>query len=123
MSKDKIVTDVCPNCGGLNGVHVDGCTDMPRGRKSEQAQLALAVQRISEALTATPINIALAALGTVVGQAQYGLQKDRQKRERNLDVFMGTVRSAIAMTEHAEDNAKAAKLQEQTADPIRKMDS
>ena len=69
------------------------------------------------------MNIALGALATVVGQAQFKFQADRRKRERNLDVFFGAVRSAMVMTEQAEDAAKAAKLQGQTADPIRKLDS
>ena len=131
MSKASDPTEVCPTCGGNNGVHLVGCSDAPVAepqrvadrRLSETTQLALAVDRISKALAAVPMNIALGALATVVGQAHFKFQGDRRKREHNLDIFMGAVRSAIAMTEQAEDAARGAKLQEQTADPIRKLDS
>ena len=123
------IDDACPTCGELNGRHLAGCGSAPAPaperaadrRLSETTQMALAVDRISKALAATPMNVALGALATVVGQAQYKFQSDRHKRQRNLDIFNETVVQAMNMTEQAEENAAAAKDAAQKQDPIRRL--
>lgn len=122
------VTDVCPTCGGNLPSHIAGCAEAPVSperaadrRISETTQLALAVDRISKALAATPMNIALGALATVVGQAQYHFQKDPVKRNRNLSTFFGTVTAAIHMTQTEEALQAQQREAAQKSDPIRKL--
>lgn len=124
----------CEECGGLNGLHVYGCTQStydadhtkPETVKadaagSEEVQLALAVERISAALGATPMNVALAALAMVVGRAQYGLQKDPLVRHRNMVTFQNSVTKAINMFASAEALESAQREAAQKSDPVRKL--
>jgi hypothetical protein len=90
---------------------------------TDEAALALAVDRISKALAATPMNIALAALATCAGQAHFSLQKDPLKLSRNLDTFMATIVKSINMCLTAESMSAQQREAAQKADPIRKLDS
>lgn len=127
-----ITTDVCPTCGGNNGVHAFDCAEIDVQRpstagpatgqdKSPAAMTAVAISRINQALSAVPIDIALAALAICVGHAHYGLQKDPRKRDRNIETFAGSVRKAINMVV-TEERAQAQILEaRQKSDPIRDL--
>lgn len=124
-TKIPLTTDVCPTCGGNDGVHSTGCIEAPQDKspaaKSPAALTAIAVSRINGALAAVPIDIALGALAICVGHAHYGLQKDPVKRNRNIDTFMASVRKAINMV-ITEEGLQAQQLEAaQKSDPIRKL--
>lgn len=87
--------------------------------------MALAIDRISKALSATPINIALAALASTSAQALFAIQSDPLKRLKNMDGFIGAVRTALTMEQqHAEKlSAQQRQMEEtaQTADPTKRL--
>lgn len=126
--KVPITTDVCPTCGGNSGVHAHDCADINvdksavTGRdRSPDALMAVAVSRINAALATVPIDIALGALAICVGHAQYGLQKDPVKRNRNMHTFEDAVRKAINMV-IAQEELDAQQVEAaQKSDPIRKL--
>lgn len=128
-TKVPVTTDVCPTCGGNNGVHAYECPEttiaddaekeLARRDKSPAAMTAIAVSRINGALAPVPIDIALGALAICVGHAHYGLQKDPVKRSRNIDTFMASVRKAINMV-ITEEGLQAQQLEAaQKSDPVR----
>jgi hypothetical protein len=126
-TKVPVTTDVCPTCGGNNGVHAYGCSEPGEGEqaskqdKSPAAMTAVAVSRINGALAAVPIDIALGALAICVAHAHYGLQKDPVKRNRNIQNFNAAVLKAVNMV-ITEEGLQAQQLEAaQKSDPIRKL--
>lgn len=67
------------------------------------------------------MNIALAALATVVGQAQFSLQKNPVKRARNVETFVRSVQTSIHICEIEEAQTSAQREAAQKSDPIRKL--
>ncbi len=123
---DKRLDEACPICGGLNGIHVAACSEAPVAeerkedrRLSDATRMALAVGRLQDALAATPINIALGALATVVGRAQASFQKEPNKRRRNIEIFMQTVGRAMELEDAAEHDRQAKAKAAQMSDPLR----
>jgi hypothetical protein len=64
-------------------------------KTTEKELFEKAVQAIAEILAPVPINIALAALAHVVGQAQFSLQKNPVQRVRNIELFMAAALQSV----------------------------